>query len=147
MIRKILKSDKETYLNLAKEFYSSDAVLHSVPDECRESTFNEMMRSDDYLVGYIIEHDKKCAGYAMLAKTFSPEVGGLCIWIEEIYILDDFQGNGLGTEFFNFIFKEFEGTAKRFRLEATRENQGAISLYEKLEFEGLDYFQMVKDGD
>ncbi len=49
------------------------------------------------------------------------------------------------TEFFNFIFKEFNGVAKRFRLEAIRENQGAISLYEKLEFEGLDYMQMVKD--
>ncbi len=147
MIRRITKNDKELYLNLAKEFYSSDAVLHSVPDECRENTFNEMMRCDDYLVGYIIEYDEKHAGYAMLAKTFSPEVGGLCIWIEEIYILEGFQGKGLGTEFFNFIFKEFNGTAKRFRLEAIKENQGAISLYEKLEFEGLDYMQMVRDED
>jgi len=145
MIRSITKEDRELYLNLAKKFYCSDAVLHSVPEECHINAFNEMMSSDEYLLGYIIECEDKCAGYATLAKTYSPEVGGICVLIEEIYILEEFQGKGLGTEFFNFIFNEFNGVAKRFRLEATKANNSAISLYKKLGFEVLDYIQMVKD--
>lgn len=145
MIRSITKDDRNLYLNLAKEFYCSDAVLHPVPDKNRTNTFNEMMRSDEYLLGYIFEYGGKCAGYAMLAKTYSPEVGGICILIEEIYVLEEFQSKGLGSEFFKFIFNKFKVVAKRYRLEAVKSNNGAISLYDKLGFETLDYLQMVKN--
>ncbi|MEG2016007.1 MAG: GNAT family N-acetyltransferase [Oscillospiraceae bacterium] len=145
MIRPLTTTDKGIYLKLANEFYHSDAVLHAVAEHCMTNSFEEMMRSDNYLLGYIRECDSQCAGYAMLSKTFSPEVGGTCIWIEEIYILKDFRGKGLGKEFFEFIFDKFDGVSKRFRLEAIRENVGAISLYNKLGFEELDYLQMVLD--
>ena len=145
MIRNVTKDDRNLYIKLAKEFYCSDAVLHSVPDKNHSNTFKEMMRSDKYLLGYIFEVDGKCAGYAVLAKTYSTEVGGICILIEEIYILEEFQGNGLGSEFFKFIFNKFKGIAKRYRLESIKTNSGAISLYNKLGFETLDYLQMIKD--
>ncbi len=95
MIRRITKNDKELYLNLAKEFYSSDAVLHSISDECRENTFNEMMRCDDYLVGYIIEYDEKHAGYAMLAKTFPRRLADFAFGLRKFIFLKVFKARGL----------------------------------------------------
>ena len=146
MIRKIEKKDKEIYLKLAKEFYSTDAVLHTVPDENFENTFNELMRSNDYTECYILEHNGQTAGYALLSKSFSQEAGGFVIWIEEIYILEQFRCNGLGREFFKYINDNLiKDNVKRLRLEVEDENERAVKLYTNLGFEPLKYSQMIKE--
>ena len=43
-----------------------------------------------------------------------------------------------------FAEKEFPDV-RRFRLEVTRCNERAISLYRRLGYEELDYIQMIKD--
>lgn len=145
MIRNVEKSDKQLFCQLVDEFYHTGAVLHAIPKECYECTFNEMVNSDIYLEGYIIEHNNEPAGYAIISKSFSPEVGGKIIWAEELYIRPKFRGCGLGKQFFSYIDSKFANTAKRFRLEVEPKNERAMSLYERLGYENLDYVQMVKD--
>lgn len=48
MIRKMRSEDKKTYMEMAREFYHSDAVLHPVPDTYFERTADEALRSDVY---------------------------------------------------------------------------------------------------
>ena len=43
MIRRLTLEDKQAYFEMAREFYSSDAVWHSVPTAHFEKTFDEMM--------------------------------------------------------------------------------------------------------
>lgn len=145
MIREIKKEDKMEYVKMAKEFYSSDAVEHSIPDVNIENTFQELMRSKDYTEGYIIESDKKAAGYALLAKTFSQEAGGMVIWIEELYIKPEFRSLGLGSEFFRYMKGNLLDESRRVRLEVMKNNKKAISLYEKIGFDDLSYSQMIMD--
>ena len=45
---------------------------------------------------------------------------------------------------FAWVEKEYP-QAKRFRLEATYTNKRAIALYERLGYEELHYYQMIKD--
>ena len=146
MIRPITEQDRTQYMQWAYDFYHSDAVLHPVPEECYRNTLNELLASDQYLQGYILEFEEKSVGYALLSKSFSPEVGGPIIWIEEIYIIPEVRGHGLGKEFFAFLDDRFGNIAKRLRLEAEPDNQRAISLYESLGFHPLPYLQMVKDS-
>ncbi len=143
MFRKIISADREKYIEMAKAFYSSPAVLHCVPVSCFEKTFDEMMRSEDYAVGYIIESEEKTAGYALLAKTFSQEAGGLAVWIEEIYILPEFRGKGLGSAFIEFVKNEIP--ASRYRLETEPENERAKELYRRHGFKKLSYEQFIID--
>lgn len=143
MIRKIESRDKKTYMDLVKEFYSSDAVLHPVPDEYFERTFEEMMRSKIYTEGFLLEKDGVTAGYALIAKTFSQEAGGLTVWIEEIYLRPEFRSCGLGSEFFEFLEKN--RPAARYRLEVEPENERAVSLYRRKGFEVLPYDQLCKE--
>lgn len=144
-MRKITSADKELYLFLADEFYHSEAVLHPIPLKNIENTFNEMITSDTYAIGYILEFDGKDAGYALLAKTFSQESGGYAIWLEELYVLPEFRGKGIGSDFIKFLSSEFEENISRIRLEVEEDNFGAIELYKRLGFAPLEYKQMVKD--
>lgn len=145
MIRKLNHNDKENYLILAKEFYASDAVLHDIPSIYIEATFDEMMRSDVYAQGYAFEVDGEMAGYALLAKTFSQEAGGLVLWLEELYVREPYRGCGLGSEFFAFLDQKRQEGITRIRLEVEEENEKAVELYQKMGFNWLDYRQLVKE--
>ena len=85
------------------------------------------------------------AGYAILVKGFSTEAGGRSLWLEELYVMPEYQGRGLGKEFFQFLFDAYGKDVCRFRLEVEADNQRAIQLYRKLGFQALPYVQMVKD--
>lgn len=142
MIRKIEQKDRKIYLDMAKAFYESDAVLHSVDEQNFINTFNELMRSDAYAECYLMETDGHIAGYALLSKTFSQEAGGLVYWIEEIFVLPEFRSMGLGKEFFSFLNNRLPQNTKRLRLEVEEDNTRAFSLYKKLGFKELPYLQM-----
>lgn len=145
MIRKIKAEDREAYIAMAKEFYSSEAVLNSIPDSNFELTFEEFMKSDVYAECYIFEHEGRIAGYGLLAKTFSQEAGGLVVWAEEMYVKPDFRGKGLGSEFFEYLENNLSSHAKRVRLEVENDNSRAISMYERIGFKELNYKQMIRE--
>ena len=143
-IRKILSSDKDEFIKMSREFYESDAVLESIDDEFHFKTFDELMRSDVYLECYVFETEKgEIAGYALLDKMFSHEVGGMLVWVEELYVRNAFQGHGIGTAFFKYLYENVP--AARYRLETEPENNRARGLYERKGFKNLEYLQMYKD--
>ena len=144
-IRPLTMCDKETYLRMAREFYATDAVLIHVGKEHFLSTFDELMRSDEYAICYIFELDGETVGYSLLAKTYSQEAGGLVLWIEEIYVAPEHRGRGIGKTFFDFILKNKPDNVKRLRLEVERENEGAVKLYRSFGFDFLGYDQMIID--
>ena len=142
-VRKITQKDKEEFLRMSHEFYRSDAVLHEIEEKCHLNAFDEMMRSDTYLMGYLLECDGQTAGYAVLNKMFMREVGGVVVWTEELYILPEYQGKGLGSAFFKWLEKNVP--AARYRLEAEPDNIRAMALYKRLGYEVLPYVQMIKE--
>ena len=145
MIRPIEKKDREAYLKMAEIFYNSNAVLSPVPKENFEKTFELLLAENPYAEGYILEKDSLPCGYALLAKTWSQEAGGLTVWVEEIFVSPEMRGLGLGKEFFTFLESRYQNAAKRFRLEVEDENEGAVRLYKSLGFEFFPYKQMKKE--
>lgn len=145
MIRSITEKDREFFLAAADEFYHSDAVEKPLPMEKLTAVFDEMMRSDIFLEGFILEYEGDMAGYCVTTKAFQTEAGGITLWIEDIYIKEPYRGKGLGKELFAFLYKHFDGRVKRYRLEAEPDNKPAMGLYLKNGFRVLDYTQLVKD--
>lgn len=145
MIRKIRESDREWYINAADEFYHSSAVSHSVPRENFVRAFEHMTGGGAYFDGYIIEHENERAGFCAAAKSYSQEAGGIVLWIEDLYILPQYRSMGLGGEMFDYLEKEYEGIAVRWRLEITPENDGARRLYERRGFEVIPYVNMIRE--
>lgn len=145
MIRPITKEDKNIFLILAKAFYASPAVAHTIPTGHHTAAFEQLMKNDTYAQCYMIEHNGKVVGYALLAKTFSQEAGGMVVWIEELFILPEYRNKGLGKEFFVFMKETYEPHVARIRLEVEPDNTDAIRLYEQMGFEVLPYMQMIKE--
>ena len=143
MFREITPDDRELYYRYVDIFYHSDAVEAPVPRKNYEVTFNELMRSSDYLKCYIFEDGGKPCGVALLSKTFSQEAGGVSVTIEEIYIDEEYRGRGMATGFFEYL-KRIKGIA-RLRIEVEDSNEGAKRLYERMGFKLLPYLQMVTD--
>lgn len=145
MFRKAIENDKEFLFEMFDEFYASDAVLHPIDRSYYQNTFDEIIESDVYLEVYIIECGGQSVGYAMISKSFSPEAGGRIIWIEEIFIKEEYRSKGLGREFFAFLETKYKDCIKRLRLEAEPGNKKAIKLYSSLGFKPLNYMQYIKD--
>ena len=123
-------------------FYSSPAVFSNGSDEIFSNDIENCISGSPYVEGYVIEDSNNIQGYMMIAKSYSTEFGKPCIWIEDIYIKDEFRGLGLGTAFIEFITDKY--TDCIFRLEVEEENERAVGLYEKCGFTVLPYMEMKK---
>ena len=145
MIRNVTAADRAEFLKMTDAFYHSDAVLHPVSMEIQTRVFEEAIRADTYLEAFVFPVGETLAGYAIINKSFSTEVGGRIIWIEDIYVRPEFRGQGLGAAFFAFLEERFGEDLCRLRLEVDFDNDRAKALYERLGFSDLPYRQMVKD--
>lgn len=144
MIRKFVPEDREDYIRFSTEFYNSSAVDKPVPKEHFEQGFDEMMRSDVYVQGYMLVCDGNNVGYCVTMKTYSVEAGGITIWIDELFVLEEYRSKGLGRELFKYIEENGDKKLRRIRLEVELENGRAISLYKKMGFEPVPYDGMWK---
>ena len=142
MIRLMNREDKAIVLDMMRVFYASEAVLSNGSEEIFLSDIDACVNDSPYLEGYILEENGEIQGYAMIAKSFSTEFGKPCIWIEDLYLKEPYRGMGIGSGFLNFIVDKYPGCL--FRLEAERENERAIHVYEKCGFEVLPYLELKK---
>jgi GNAT superfamily N-acetyltransferase len=141
-IRPMGEDDRNEVLAMMRTFYTSPAVLTDGSDEIYNADIDNCVNDSPYLEGYIFENAFEIQGYAMVAKSFSTEFGRPCIWIEDLYIKEEFRNQGLGSGFFKFIEEKYSGAI--FRLEAEEENKTAIKVYKKAGFDILPYVEMKK---
>ncbi|HIW74861.1 MAG TPA: GNAT family N-acetyltransferase [Firmicutes bacterium] len=146
MFRPIGRQDRDTLVCLMREFYHSPAVLHPVPDAHFQKTADLILAGTPYADAYLFEEDGQTAGYALTAKTYSNEAGGLVLWLEEVYIRPAFQGRGIGGRFLRYLAEEYPEPIARLRLEVEEANEGAARLYRRAGYRDFPYRQMIWDG-
>ena len=145
--RPITAADETDFYTMAEEFYHSDAVLHPIPAEYHRRAFSEMMRSGQYLSGYIFTDGDNTAGFAVTNRMMQHEAGGVMVWVEDLYIRPAYRGQGLGSRFLAWLEEQLRGDAVMLRLETEPENERAQELYYRLGYENLNYLQMKKRLD
>ena len=93
-IRDIREEDREIFFKMEKEFYGGEACIHTVPQEHFEATLQECLRSREHARVLMLEDESGVVGYLLLAFTFSNEAGGLTVWLEELYFMENARGKG-----------------------------------------------------
>ena len=127
---------------MMRAFYNSPAVSTNGAEEIFEADIDNCIGECPYIEGYIFEKEGNIQGYAMAAKSFSTEFGKQCIWLEDIYIKEEYRGSGIGKLFIEYIKEKYPDAV--FRLEVETENKQAVNLYKKCGFEFLPYMEMKK---
>lgn len=143
-IRSMEEGDRETVLDMMRRFYASDAVGTDGSEDIFAADFDACIGNSPHVDGFIIEDLGKKVGYAMIARSWSTEFGGRCIWIEDLFIEKNFRGRGLSSLFFSWLFKNED--AVLFRLEVEDDNKIAINSYVRNGFEFLNYAEMIRHG-
>ena len=143
-IRPVEQKDFDKVLEMMKVFYASDALLIHPEESVLRKTLADAIEAGPYVEGFVFFREEELAGYGMIAKSYSTEVGGRCVWIEDIYIKPEFRGQGFGTGFLRYVEDRYRDWAVRLRLEAEEENENAMQVYRNAGFEPLGYVQLVK---
>ena len=143
--RDLTPEDRDLVVPMVQAFYRSDAVDHPVDAAILERSFQDAASpAEPLLRGLLIQWEGRPAGYMYLTQCYSAEVGGRCVFIEEIYLEPEYRRRGLGAQIMAWLEQEYPA-ARRFRLEVTQANQGAVHLYQKAGYTFLRYEQMVLD--
>ena len=94
---------------------------------------------------YLIQKEQKIVGYVFLSFYFSIEFGGRTAFIDELFVLPGYRGQGIGSKVINLIEQKcLELNLKAIHLESERTNEGATALYLKLGFVDYDRRLMTK---
>ncbi len=141
IIRKISSKDREIVIDMMRRFYNSPALITNGSEEIFANNVDACLSNSPYIEGFVFVVLDKVVGYGMLAKSFSTEFGGECIWIEDIYIESEYRGGGIGSNFIKYVKKKYPD--KILRLEAESDNVKALNTYKKNGFKELPYMEMV----
>ena len=144
-IKKMEQKDTNEVFEMVRDFYDSPAILHDVSEEVLRRNIDACISDNPFMEGLVFRAHGGIAGYAMLAKSFSTEFGGTCIWIEDLYMKPEYRGGGIGTQFFGYLEKTYQGKAVLLKLEVERGNTWAIEVYKKCGYQELPYMEMIKE--
>lgn len=146
-IQRLTAADEPIFYEMCEEFFHSSAVSHPIPMAHHVATFQELLQSDTYLFGYLMEVDGKPAGFAILNQMMQQEAGGIIIWVECLYVREAFRSQGIGRQFLQFVAEKWKGKAKQLRLEVEPDNVRAKALYERMGYKVLPYQEMILSLD
>lgn len=142
-IRNMQAQDKPQILEMMRVFYASEAVFTNGSEEIFQADIQNCVNDNPYLEGYVFEGGDVIRGYAMLAKSFSTEFGKPCIWIEDIYVKEEYRNQSIASRFFQFVEEKYPHCI--LRLEVEPENTRAIHVYKKNGYDVLPYMEMKKE--
>ena len=132
---------RNEFIDMNRDFYNSEAVLHSIPAVHAHRTADLLEKGTPFADAFMIMESETIIGYVLLAITYSNEAGGIVVWIDELYIKPDYRGRGHGGAAVRALSEKYRDAA-RFRLEISPENESVQKLYRKCGYENLAYSQM-----
>ena len=117
-IKEFEKKDKDVFLRLCNEFYSSNATLKPYNALAAAQTFDRVVERHENLWGYLFSDEETLQpiGYALVSSYWCNEEGGNILVLDELYICPTSRHHGYGGAFLKWLENEFRDRATEITL-------------------------------
>ncbi|WP_099159185.1 GNAT family N-acetyltransferase [Virgibacillus ndiopensis] len=124
----------------------SDDILKNLSYEQRTNLWiNNITREDNYI--FVVENeDGKIIGFTDGGSEKSGEYPGYDGDVTSIYILEEYQGQGIGKKLLNRLFEEFESLDLHSAIVKVLEKNGSYRFYEAMGAERVVDNKFVQIG-
>jgi len=141
-LQPVTPRDEEAVLVLARAFHSEDG--HALSD-AGERAVRAVCRGDPMALAWFLCADGVRVGYAVLTFGFSIEHGGRDGFIDDLYVLPEARGRGVGTAAMDMLERTAaENGVRGLHLEVERDNPEAEALYRRRGYRVTDRKLMSK---
>jgi ribosomal protein S18 acetylase RimI-like enzyme len=131
-IRPAKRKDLGSIIGLMYRFAEYENLLDHF-EATEESLAAAMFGSNAFVNGLVAESDDRVVGYALFYPNFATFRGQRGMYLEDIYILAEYQGNGIGEKMLRQLARfAKENGCQRIDFQVLEWNELAISFYEKL---------------
>ncbi|MDO5671287.1 MAG: GNAT family N-acetyltransferase [Actinomycetaceae bacterium] len=147
VIRPAAPGDYAELLEMMRDFYASPAVAEEISEETMQRCIADCLADRQDVWALILETDEQTAGYAMCTRSYSTAFAGTCVWLEELYIKENFRGRGFGSTVLTYLEMQSRESddVVRLRLEVEADNKGARAAYRKAGYAEVPYIQMSRE--
>ena len=129
--------EQERILTLIRGFWKAHSNFEQSVEEAKEDL--RAWTAPGHMI-YFILSDESCVGFAHLGSR-----GGGMDWLEELFVLPEYQGRGIGSEAIRLIEEKVRRYSVSLYIEAAARNEAAIRLYHRLGYNCLNTITVRKD--
>ncbi|HEY0743464.1 MAG TPA: GNAT family N-acetyltransferase [Chryseosolibacter sp.] len=136
-------ADIPVILSMMQQFNAIDNYPFNEAE--RTENLNALLNHPDYGKLWLIRKDDAIAGYTFLGFGFSFEFKGRDAFVDELFILPQFQSQGIGKLAIDFVTEEARNAGvKALHLEAEHHNERGLRLYRGKGFKDHKRFLLTK---
>ena len=141
-VRLANEDDGATVLELVRQYHAFEGV----PFEERAVTaaLQPLLQRGDAGRVWLVELAGAAIGYVVLCFGYSLEFGGRDAFVDEMYLVPEHRGKGIGTKVLKtLIARARELGARALHLEVARDNERARRLYRSMGFSSRERFHLM----
>ena len=139
----VTPDDVEGILVMMREFYAHEGLAFD--ETAARDGLLGLIGDVRYGRAFLIVSGKAVAGYTVLTFGYSLEFHGRDAIVDELYLRDEYRGQGLGKLALEFLSEVcVELGIKALHLVVERSNARAQTVYRKFGFEEQDRYLMTK---
>lgn len=135
--------DIEQILKMQQDFYAVDNYNFN-RDDAKEA-LRTFLDNSNFGKLWLIMGNGQAVGYAALTLGYSFEFKGRDAFLDELYVIPEFRGNGIGTKAVEFVAeKAKEMGVKAIHLEVEAHNEAGKALYRSFDFQDHNRILMTR---
>jgi len=145
-------NDKKKWVKLNKAFMVYELCdeefwnnTDAISDEQFGTIFEDALNSSELITLMIIENEKEAIGFANLMTIFSVWAHGKALILDDLFLLEEYRGKGLGRKVLAFIENYAKRNEyKRLQFQSEFSNPDAYKFYTKLGYKSDDMHFYVR---
>lgn len=135
--------NKKILNELMQQQFKEHEIIYTA--EILATAIQVMLERNDLGCFLIAKEKERVIGLAAISYAWTLEHGGKSAWLDELYVLPEYRGRGVGSELVEHVIEEVgrEG-CRAIDLEVEEEHWRAERLYERKGFERLKRSRWAK---